>query len=291
MKKLFVFLLAVFLCVSNMSFSFALPFGLFEKKEVDTKTTSSLEELLEEYAKKVKVNINLPKKNEQEKYVNYISYATIELSKKLKNKKVDTALVYFNYANVIYEKELPLSDVKKLKDKDIIAEYLVCLVYTYVDKNKDIKTEVSNILCQISFEEYTKMFKKRLESDNTYYSDRNDLYATAKGAVGGAIAGAGLGSVVPVIGTAIGAAGGAVIGGIGSFVESWVGVGAREKADLIKSISELPDDIYKESFTEISAGLNPKFRLLKTKDMENYLNENQLKAFSSGVKNYNINEK
>lgn len=290
MKKLFSLILVLSLSLSNISFSYAWPFGLFEKKTEEKKSSSSLGELVEEYAKKVKVNINLPKKNEQDKYANYISYATIELSKQLKKKKADVDLVYFNYANVIYEKELPHEDVKKLKDKDIIAEYLVCFVYTYADKNKDIKTEVSNILCQITFDEYIKMVKKRMETDNTYYSDRNDLYATAKGAVGGALAGAGLGSVVPVIGTAIGAAGGAVIGGIGSFFESMVGGGAREKADLIKAISEFPDKVYEESFTEISAGLNPKIKIVKLIDLENYLDANQLKAFNSGIKNFSVNE-
>ena len=81
MKKLFSLILVLSLSLSNISFSYAWPFGLFEKKTEEKKSSSSLGELVEEYAKKVKVNINLPKKNEQDKYANYISVTSHELSK------------------------------------------------------------------------------------------------------------------------------------------------------------------------------------------------------------------
>lgn len=295
MKRFITIFITFIICSYNISSIYAWP---WDKKKSDVVTdeegsTNSLMDLIEDHGKKVKVNINLKKRKDEDKYKNYISYSTIELSKQLKKKKVDIDLVYINDFNVIYENEKPLDDIKNMKDKDIIAEYLVYIIYTYADKDKNLKTEVSYILCQVSFAEYVKMIKKRMEQENTYYSERNDLYAACKGALGGAITGAGLGTLggpfAPITVTA-GAVGGAIIGGVEKFFESYFGNGAKEKAEIIKGITEFSDEVYADSFVEISAGLNPKISFIKSNELEKYLSEKDLKILKNGTKDFIVNE-
>ena len=303
-KRIVAILLIMAFSVSNLSMSYAWPWD--KKNEKDStenvgKATTTLIDLVNEHGKKVKVNINLPKKID-DKYASYILFAQEELNKYLKKKKVDTDLVYFNYANVIWEKEVPKKDEELLKAKEKIAEYLVCFVYTYADKDKNIKTAASYLLCEETQEQYANMMKKILEAKNSYQSDQNGfrdiIFNGVTGAGAGAVAGGAVvgaaGSVVPVIGNIAGAGVGAAVGGIGGFL---YGAGStiadnfkKDKISVNQVIAELPENVYKENFDLLPSYEKPKVTLIKAKNLSEYLDEKQIKILNNATKMYEVNE-
>lgn len=309
-RKIVAMILTIMLCISNLQVTNAGLFDIFKKKDIteemneakDTGETSTLRDLVAEYAKKVKININLPKKNEG-KYGYYILHAENELTKYLKKKKVDIDLVNYNYANVIWENEVEKKDEENIKGKDSIAEYLICFVYTYADKDKNIKTSTSYLLCKQKQEQFANMIKKVAEAKNNYQSDQKGFMEmiergatfAALGATGGAKAGALAGTVaLPGGGTVAAGAIGGVAGGIAGFCS---GAGSiivenlnKDKITVNKFISELPDKEYKEFFDLLPTYEKPSISIVKEKDLDKYLNENDLKKMQGVTKKYTVNE-
>lgn len=284
--------------ISSISISYAWP---WDNNEDITDSSVTLTDLVSNHSKKVKVDINLPKKID-DKYASYILYAQDELFNYLKKKKVDTDLICFNYANVIWEKEIQKKEEESLKGKDTIAEYLVCFVYTYADKDKNIKTAISYLLCTQKQEQYANMMKKILETKNTYQSDQNAFKKVLENGASNALtwgglgaAGAGLaGTAFPVVGNAIGAVGGGAIGAIGGFL---YGAGStiadnfnNDKISINQVISELPDSVYKENFNILPGYEKPKVSMAKSKDLDKYLDEKQLNNLKNATKKFDVNE-
>ena len=303
-KRILSILLTLAISISNLSMSYAWPWDKKKEEVAESDVnmaTTTLVDLVKEHSKKVKVNINLPKKID-DKYASYILFAQDELYKYLKNKKVDTELLCFNYANVIWEKEVSKKDEEFLKSKDIIAEYLVCFVYTYADKDKNIKTATSYLLCEERQEQYANMMQKLLEAKNSYQSDqagfRDIIFNGVTGAGAGAIAGGAAvgaaGTVVPVIGNIAGAGVGAAIGGVGGFL---YGAGStiadnfkKNKISINQVIAELPENVYKENFDLLPSYEKPKVTIVKVKNLSKYLDEKQIKTLTNATKKYEINE-
>lgn len=233
------------------------------------------------------------------KYANYINVATKEYDKELKKKKINDG--HYIYSNVIYENEKEKAELSFLNDNDIVAEYLVCLIYN----SDDEISETKYYKLKIPYVKYKNLLNDQLEiaKGMDYQSIISDGVKVGTDIVG-AVADAKTPkkkaekSILRNIGRAIGGAVGNKLGSKkgGEEIGEFIGGIAPSVIDGVKSLSSniikqfqnndlklnefidaMPEEDYKATLNEFSTIIIPNIEVVTDNELNYYLSDDEIK--------------
>lgn len=220
------------------------------------------------------------------KYANYIDEVKTTRKKELKSIKNINETYGINYENVIYENEASKDELLALKNSSPIATYIICIADSYDTSDGERKEECNFYICTVTKNNFRQIVKKQLninaigDIEGLLNAGRNgskkaesieDVYESIKPQ--------GEDSKLDDISSVAG-----FIFGAGSKIIDNIKKGNSDVDDFI---NELPNDVYKNTFTEYSKDYVPEInKINRIENLSDYFNESEMKIIKEHIKKY-----
>lgn len=220
------------------------------------------------------------------KYANYIGEVKTTRKKELKSIKNINETYAINYENVIYEKEASKEELLALKNSSPIATYIICIADSHETSNGEIKNECNFYSCIITKNNFRQIIKNQLNINSI-----GDIDGILNAGKSGSKTAESIDNVYESIKPQNEDS---KLGDISSVAGFIIGAGSKlfenikkGNSDVDDFINELPNDVYKNTFTEYSKDYAPEIKKInRIENLSNYFNESEMKIIKSVVNKY-----